>query len=434
MEDARKIAARVLEKCEAANGYSNITLDTAIKRSELSDTDRAFLTALVYGVLEKRNYLDAAIDSLCERAPSEISLEVRIALRLGIYQMVFMDRVPDHAAVNESVSLVSRRARGFVNALLREFVRRKKEIPLPSRETEPQSYLSVKYSFSESIAARFLDAFGMERTEALFSAFSKEPLLSLRVNTLRISREELLSQLTARGVRAEATPESKVGILVLDKIPVTRLYGFAEGLFFVQDEASQLATDALGAKEGMQVLDACACPGSKSFGISMDMNNRGRVLSCDLHENKLSLVREGASRLGIGIIETAAADAREVREALIGRFDRVLCDVPCSGFGVFSKKPELRYKDASLSDALPAIQADILENTSRYVKEGGRLVYSTCTLLPAENGENVASFLSRHPDWRLLKERTLTPDRDGTDGFYFAVLEKRSAENCQNDT
>ncbi len=429
MTDARRLAAQVLEKCEAANGYSNIALDTAIRRNCLSDVDRGLLTALVYGVLEKRITLDACIDSLCRGDARDVSPEVRTVLRMGIYQLAYMDRIPDHAAVNESVAMVSRRARGFVNAILREFLRREKQMPIPPRDSDPVKYLSVKFSFDPSIAERFLGLFGMERAESLFEAFSKEPPLCIRVNTLRISRDALLCALLERGVRAEATKRSATGIRVLDKIPPTQLYGFEEGFFFVQDEASQLAVGALGAKVGMRVLDTCACPGSKSFGAAIDMNDRGTLLSCDLHANKLSLISEGAQRLGITCIETAQADARVAREDLFSSFDRVLCDVPCSGFGVFAKKPELRYKDASACDALPKIQADILENASRYVANGGRLVYSTCTVLAAENEENVKTFLSNHPEFSLIGETSLYPDTDGTDGFFFAVLEKRTDTN-----
>ena len=429
MDDARKIAARVLERCEAANGYSNIALDTAIRRSDLQDVDRALLTALVYGVLEHRITLDFYIQSLCDGDPKDIPPEVRTALRLGIYQLAYMDRIPDHAAVNESVAMVTRRARGFVNAILREFLRRGKNIPLPARDADSVRYLSVKYSFDESIARRFLESFGMDRTEALFEAFSKEPPLCIRVNTLRISREELLMAFSEHGVRAEATEKCDTGIRILDKIPTMQLYGFREGLFFVQDEASQLAVRALNAKEGMRVLDTCACPGSKSFGAAIDMKDRGSLFSCDLHANKLSLIDEGAKRLGITSIKTATADARTPIEDFVSSFDRVLCDVPCSGFGVFAKKPELRYKDAELCRALPRIQADILENASRYVANGGRLVYSTCTLLSEENGENVRTFLSAHAEFSLLEECTLYPDTDGTDGFFFAVMEKRTAQS-----
>ena len=426
MDDARRIAARVLNKCEAANGYSNIALDTAIKRSDLGEADRGLLTALVYGVLERRITLDACIDGLCSGDPADISFEVRTALRLGIYQLAYMDRIPDHAAVNESVAMVPRRARGFVNAILREFLRRGKAFSFPSSETDPVNYLSVRYSFDKSIAARFLNSFGIERTEALFDAFSKEPPLCIRVNTLRISRDALLCAFRERGVKAEPTQRSICGIRVLDKIPPTQLYGFEEGLFFVQDEASQLAVQAVDVKEGMRVLDCCACPGSKSFGLAIDMNDRGSLLSCDLHANKLSLIETGACRLGISSIATMGADAREFKEELASSFDRVLCDVPCSGFGVFAKKPEMRYKDATLCDALPQIQTDILENVSRYVAKGGKLVYSACTLLAAENVENVAAFLKRHGEFSLIEKTTLYPDTDGTDGFFFAVMEKKT--------
>ena len=192
----------------------------------------------------------------------------------------------------------------------------------------------------------------------------------------------------------------------------------------MQDEASQLCVEALEVKEGMTALDVCACPGSKSFGMAIEMNNRGEVHSCDLHQNKLSLVQSGAERLGISILDTFARDAREINEEWIQKADCVLCDVPCSGFGVFAKKPELRYKDPSRSDALPAIQSSILNTSAQYVREGGRLVYSTCTLLPEENEQNVAAFLAKNPAFTLVRMRTLTPDTDHTDGFFFAVMER----------
>ena len=423
MENARIIARDVLLRCEAANGYSNIALDTAIRRAELSDADRALLTVLVYGVLERRLTLDACIDALRTKGGEALSSEVRTALRLGIYQLAYLDRVPDHAAVNESVALVPKRARGVVNAILRAFLRSGKVLPCPDRETDAVGYLSVKYSFCREIAERFVAVFGMARTESLLSAFCREPHLTLRVNTLRISRDGLLAAFAARGIRAEAARESASGIYVTDKLPVTSLYGFEEGLFFVQDEASQLCVEALDARAGMQVLDTCACPGSKSFGMAISMENRGAVRACDLHRNKLSLVESGAARLGITTLTVEERDARLSPDA---QYDRVLCDVPCSGFGVFAKKPELRYKDPALSAALPEIQRGILEASARAVRVGGRLCYSTCTLLPEENGDVIARFLASHKNFTLLRERTLTPDVDGTDGFYFAVLEKNA--------
>ena len=424
MSDPRKIAYDVLVRCSSAEQYSNIALDTAIKRSDLTPPDRGLLTTLVYGVIERQITLDAIIDGLCDRKTEEISPDVRTLLRLGIYQLAYLDRVPDHAAVNETVNMAPKRSRGFINAILRAFIRSGKEIPIPDKNEDAIRYLSVKYSFCEGLCECFVAAFGLVRTEELFAAFGEHPDLTLRTNTLRISREELIAKIGEQGIRALPTSESDVGIRVCDRSPVTELYGFGDGLFFVQDEASQLCVKALDAREGMKVLDACACPGSKSFGAAIDMNNKGSVLSCDLHKNKLSLVESGAKRLGITILSTAERDARNTNEEWLGTFDRVLCDVPCSGFGVFAKKPELRYKDPAASAALPDIQLAILKSASQYVKVGGKLVYSTCTLLPCENQENVSRFLSESNHFELKEQRTLYPDVDGTDGFFYAVLER----------
>ena len=424
MNDPRKIAYDVLVKCASAEQYSNIALDIAIKRSDLTPPDRGLLTTLVYGVIERQITLDAIIDSLTDRKSEEISPDARTLLRLGIYQLAYLDRVPDHAAVNETVNMAGKRSRGFVNAILRAFIRSGKEIPIPDKNADAVGYLSVKYSFCPALCRKFIDTFSLERAEELFAAFGETPDLTLRTNTLRVSREELIEKIGEQGIHALPTKESEVGIRVCDRSPVTELYGFSEGLFFVQDEASQLCVRALDAKPGMRVLDACACPGSKSFGAAIDMNNKGEVISCDLHRNKLSLVESGAARLGISILQTQERDARSTNEEWLGTFDRVLCDVPCSGFGVFAKKPELRYKDPAASAALPDIQLAILKSASQYLKVGGKLVYSTCTLLPAENDWNVARFLKNNDNFNLLDARTLYPDTDGTDGFFYAVMER----------
>lgn len=421
----REIARQVLNKCVLSEQYSNIALDTALSRNPLSAADRGLLTALVYGVLERGITLDHWIDSLAT-GRGEIDGDTRTLLRMGLYQLAFLDRVPDHAAVNETVSLAPRRTKGFVNAILRSFLRSNKEITLPDREIDTVSYLSVRYSFLPEICRVFLETYGLERTERLLDAFCQKPPLNLRANTLKISREELIEHLRKAGYEASETLESPSGIC-LSGATVTALPGFDAGWFFVQDEASQLCVEALDAQPGMRVLDTCACPGSKSFGAAIDMQNRGEVISCDLHKNKLSLVQRGAERLGIEIIQIGERDARAENAAWQNSFDRVLCDVPCSGFGVFAKKPELRYKNPEKSAALPVIQREILDRSSSFVKVGGQLVYSTCTLLPRENGENVHAFLEAHSEFELLRERTLYPDVDGTDGFYFAVLRRNRA-------
>ncbi len=423
MENARQIAWEVLTQCVSAERYSNLALDTAIKRSNLNTADRGLLTTLVYGVMEKQIPLDACINSLV-RQNSDIPINIRALLRLGIYQILYLDRVPDHAAVNETVNLAPKRYKGFVNALLRAFLRGGKRIPLPNRECEPLRYLSVKYSFCEELCEKFVAEFGFFRTESLFAAFGVQPSVTLRVNTLKTSREEYAARLGEAELLTEFCRESGSGLHLLSKAPVSSLYGFEEGLFFVQDEASQLCVEALDAREGMRILDTCACPGSKAFGAAITMKNQGSVVACDLHGNKLSLIESGGARLGISILQTVQRDAREPNDEWVGSFDRVLCDVPCSGFGVFAKKPELRYKNPEKSEQLPQIQLDILTRSADFVKEGGRLVYSTCTLIAEENERNVARFLAQNKNFVLWNQRTLYPDTDGCDGFYFAVLER----------
>lgn len=422
MTDVRRLALEILNKCERAEQYSNIALDTALKRNDLPPADRRLLTALVYGVIERRLTLDHWIDALSDRKGASIEPTVRDLLRMGLYQLAYLDRVPDHAAVNETVALAPKRSRGFVNAILRGFLRADKQIPWPS---DPIARLSAEYSVLPSVCDTFVEAFGMERTEQILAGFARRAPISLSVNTLRTSREALMEQLRAAGIACEASRESRRGIRI-EGGSVTELPGFDEGLFFVQDEASQLCVEALDAQADMSLLDVCACPGSKSFGAAIEMENRGRVIACDLHRNKLSLVESSARRLGLSIIATEVRDGRALREDWIAAFDRVLCDVPCSGYGVLAKKPEIRYKNPEACATLPDIQLAILENACRYVKKGGKLVYSTCTLLPKENGENVSRFLSKHPEFSLCRERTLYPDTDMTDGFYFAVLEREA--------
>ena len=429
----RSVALGVLGKIEASGQYSNIALDTALERCGAVGQDRALLTALVYGVLEHRITLDYVINSMASIPPSKIEASVRNVLRMGFYQLAYLDKVPDHAAINESVSLVSKRSKGFVNALLRNFVRAGKQISLPDF-ADSAEYLSVKYSVELSVCRRFCRDFGDLRAESLLEAMSKQPALTLRVNTLKISREMMLMRLREAGIEARETKYSPFGITLISKTAYYDIPGEAEGLWFVQDEASQIASLALEAKKGENVIDCCACPGGKSFSIAMCMENEGRLKAFDLHENKLSLIEKGADRLGIEIIETAAKDGRIFDESLSGWADRILIDVPCSGLGVMAKKPDIRYKDMKEADRLPHIQLDIAQNCLKYLKKGGEMVYSTCTLLPAENEENIKKLLENNRDIELVPIEigdiksggvlTLYPDVHGFDGFFIAKLRK----------
>lgn len=426
---ARAVALDILLRAEAAGQYADRALDAALSRTALDGKDKGLVTTLFYGVIEHRITLDYIIDTRATVAPSAIEKEVRMILREALYQLLYLDRVPDHAAVSEAVALAPRRSKGFVNAVLRSFCREGKKITYPDRDTDPFSHLSVRYSVPAETAMHFCRLFGMARTEALLSAFATHTPITVRVNTLRLSREEFL----ARVAGAKPTKNAPYGAYLPADAPLHDL--LADGLCFVQDEASQLAVAALGATRGARVLDLCAAPGSKSFGAALDMQNTGKVQSFDLHENKLSLIRRGAETLGITILTAAAADARAADKGVLGEFSHVICDVPCSGFGVLAKKPDIRYKNISDAAGLVPVQAAILEAAAPLVAEGGVLLYSTCTLLPPENEGQVVAFLKNHPEFSpeaftvgeicTQGMLTLAPDTHGTDGFFIAKLRRK---------
>ena len=422
----RELVFQLLQKLDDSKQFSNIALDHALESSSLSDADRRLASALFYGVIERLITLDARISQLSSRRLEEIDKKALVALRLGLYQLMYMDKIPPHAAINETVALCPTKSRGFVNGICRAHTRTP-QMTLPSKESNPCAYLSVKHSVGEPLCKRFIDIYGLEKADSMFSSLNGGEGTTLRINTLRTSREEFCAH------AENATADELCDTAAFIKGSVRDTYGFAQGLFFVQDRASQICTSVLGAKPGETVIDVCSCPGSKSFGAAIDMKNSGKILSFDLHAKKLPLITDGAKRLGIDIITAAQCDGRTPIEELFESADRVLCDVPCSGFGVLAKKPELRYKDPAQSDSLPDIQLAILNNASRYVKRSGTLVYSTCTLFPAENEQNIQRFIQSHKDFALEPFEygnvkaprgyiTLFPDEHGTDGFFIAKL------------
>ncbi len=422
----RGAVLELLLRAEASGQYSNIALDTALSRGHFTGADRGLFTALFYSVTEHRITLDHIIDSFSGIAPSAIERRVRMILRLGLAQLLYFDRIPDHAAINESVALATARSKGFVNAILRSFCRKNKEIPLPDPSVDPVAYLSLAYSVPAQLAESFCRIFGVAGAERELQALSGVPATTVRVNTGRFSREAFIARFGG-----EPTRHAPFGVRLCDGDTLRQ--ALAEGACFVQDEASQICVAALDAA-GHRVLDLCAAPGSKSFGAAL--SGATEVHSYDLHENKLSLIRRGAETLGLDNLTAAAGDARNASPESVGEFSRVICDVPCSGYGVLAKKPDIRYKAAEAALGLPPIQRDILRAAATCVAPGGVLLYSTCTLLPAENEEQVTAFLADHPDFSLAPFAvgglasegmlTLTPAQHGTDGFFIAKLQKRT--------
>jgi len=416
---ARSLALESLIALERDGRYSNLEINSALVASSLGGADRGLYTRLVYGVTERRITLDYIIGKYSRLPAKDLDPDVRCALRMGLYQLVWMDRIPEHAAVGESAGLVAKRSTGFVNAILRSFLRDGKRIDLPDRTADYMTYLSVAYSVPRDLCELLHTSVGDE-IEPLLEAMNREPQIALRVNRLKLSVEEAAAKVG--GTVSDIAPDI-VKVLSLDD---TVKAGIEEGLWFVQDEASRITAVSVGAKPGETVVDTCACPGGKSFSMAIDMNNTGKLYSFDLHKNKLSLIKSGAEKLGITMIETGCRDAREPDESLIGTADRVLCDAPCSGLGVIAKKPDIRYKDLSQVGRLPEIQYPVLCGAAAYVKDGGTLVYSTCTINRAENEEIAEKFLAEHPEFTLESMRTFYPHRDGCDGFFCAVMTKKS--------
>lgn len=437
--NTRQAAFVSLQKYENGGKYLNIEADTAIRRNALEGADRALYTNIVYGTVERRITLEYLLAQLCDRPLAKIDRNVAIILRMSLYQLRYLDRVPAYAVLQEAGELTRRFAAqsavGFVNAVLREYERRGAEIAMPSPQADFERYLSVTYSYPAWFCALLVRCYGKRRAEAILKAFEKNPPLTLFPNLLKTNRAGLLRALRAEGIACDETRYSPYGVRLSRHVPIDAITPLAQGLCFVQDEASQLAALALGAAPAQTILDSCACPGGKSFALALLCGDKAKIISCDLHENKLSLVRRGAEKLGIASVEAQARDSGAFYPPFENAFDRVLCDVPCSGLGVLSKKPDIREKKEEEIERLPAVQRRILENCARYVRPGGELVYSTCTVHPAENEEQIKVFLREHPEFSLQPfmlgqetvqgMQTLLPDRyAGMDGFFIAKLRK----------
>lgn len=434
---SRKTALRVLIACRTKGAWADAALKAQIARDGLSGPDAALCSRLVYGVMQNQLLLDFYLDAYCSQPVDHLQPPLSDILRLGAYQILFLDKVPDSAAVNESVNLskIFKRgqAAGLVNAVLRKISQNKNDLPLiPDKDTE--RYLSIRYSHPKWLVKRLLPLLGRDETEAFLAANNGIAPLTVQVNPLRTTQEELLEELAACGVQAAPHAWVPDCLELSGTGDLTALKPFRDGKFLVQDPAARLVSLIADVRPGQKVLDVCAAPGGKSFSCAFAMGNEGRVLSCDLHENKLKRVREGAERLGVTCVETASADGRIFRPEWEGAFDTVLVDAPCSGLGIIRKKPDTRYKKLDDLFALPVIQAAILENAARYVRPGGTLVYSTCTILPTENEEVTTAFLAEHPDFSMEPfslpqpvgetegRLTLWPQRHGTDGFYICRM------------
>lgn len=431
----RRLALTLLSEYEEQGKYVNLSL-ASHKADGLSREERALLTSLLYTAVEHKLTYDYYIAALAGRSLDKIDPTTKNILRLGLCQLLDMKGIPSHAAVNETVKLCRNKGeRGFVNGILRAADRKRDSLPLPDRKKNNLRYLSVYYSFPLWIVKRFSALYGEDGCEALLKSLSEISPTDLTVNTEKISRRDYISRLSELGIKAESSPYSDISLRISGSVSPTSLPLFEEGGFFVQDAACSAAVGALAPRSDERVIDVCACPGGKSFAVALLMKNTGEVYSFDIHESKLPLIEDGAARLGLDIIRTGERDAREPDVALLGTADRVICDVPCSGLGVLAKKPDLRYKSEDGVDELPALQYEILTASAKYLKVGGRLMYSTCTLLREENEGVFERFVRENRDYVPVDfciggERseggrfTFKPHIHNTDGFFVGILER----------
>lgn len=437
MPNARITAIETLIKTEKDGAYSNIAIDNALKNSGLNSLDRAFASALYYGVLERKITVDYILGSLLKNPIEQTDETVLAILRTGIYQLKFMDKVPDNAAVDESVkccvTLKKYKYKGLVNAVLRSFIRSGKKIIAPKSEFEQ---LSVKYSVPVWLVKSYIHDYGRENAEKIMRSFLKIKKLTVRVNTRKTSAAQFIENLQSRGIEAKESPVCKNAVRIENSGDVKGLFGFDEGLFHVQDIASQLCALALNCDDNSTVLDVCAAPGGKSFTLAQMTN--ATVTACDLYPQKVRLIENGAKRLGLSNINAIVNDASAYNDNL-GKFDRILCDLPCSGLGILGKKPEIRYKNVTFLDKLPQMQYHLLEQSAKYLKTDGLLVYSTCTLRHNENRDIADKFLSEHNEFEAVplfpnikraidepeNQLTLMPYMHGCDGFFISLFRKR---------
>ncbi len=432
MTNPRYLAVRLLCKTFSGGSFSNIQLNSGLKNSDLDERGKKLCSAIYYGVIERKIYLDYVISRFSSRPPEKLDDIILNILRTGIYQILFMDNIPDSAAVNESVILSKKSgktsASGMVNAVLRNFIRNGKTVVLPKDRI---SAYSVEYSAPPELVSSLVNDYGQELAENLLSDALGSPPVTVRMNTLKCSENEFLDSLgkiTAK--KSDILPEC----FILSGGDVTATEAFRKGFFHVQDLASQLCCKALAPSENDTVLDICSAPGGKAFTMSQLMNGRGQIMAFDLHEKRVRLIRDGAERLGLSNIKASAGDASKYNPEL-PKFTKILCDVPCSGIGAIRRKPEIKYKNFSDFSGLPEIQYNITENALNYLAVGGELVYSTCTLRKAENEQVVEKILSQHPELEPVQlpeplgekfgnSASIFPCHFGSDGFFTAKFRK----------
>ncbi|MEY8415696.1 16S rRNA (cytosine(967)-C(5))-methyltransferase RsmB [Tissierella praeacuta] len=440
----REIALNILDDIFNNGAFSNIAINSNLDEG-LSNKEEGFIREIVYGVLENDIYLDYIISRASKIKLKKIHPIILIILKIGIYQIIFMDRIPISAAVNESVNLAKKHGHkgtiGFVNGMLRNISRNKDEF-MKVEVKDKIDYISIKYSHPKWMVKRWIKEFGEEFTERLCRENNKSPKLNIRVNTLKTSKEKLKEKLINYGFIVKDTKYANDSLIVENPIRITETSEFKMGHFIIQDESSALVGQIMDPEPGSTIIDCCSAPGGKATHLAQIMNNKGRILSQDIYEHKLKLIEENAKRLGINIIETSISDGTKRDDSLVNLADYLLLDAPCSGLGLIRRKPDIKInrKEEDIAE-LVELQYTILNNVKDYLKIGGILIYSTCTIEKDENINMMNKFLEENKNFKLVNIEDkiynsqnidtlkygyiqLFPHIHNTDGFYIAKIIK----------
>jgi 16S rRNA (cytosine967-C5)-methyltransferase len=428
---ARRIALEALIKIEQGGAYSNLLLNQLFKQhAALDPRDRNLITEIVYGSIQHQRLIDFYLQPFIKKKLDHLEHWVKQLLRLSMYQLLFLDRVPERAVVHESVEISKilghRGITGMINGVLRNFLRS----PRASFEQikDPVERLAVQTSHPTWLVRRWVNQYGLETTTKICEENNRPAKITIRVNRLKASREQVKELLSQEGFEVEETSQSQDGLRILSGGNVAQSSLFQQGIITIQDESSMLIAPLLDPQPGMKVLDACAAPGGKTTHLAEYMKNEGQLIAVDLHPHKEKLVQASAKRLGTTIVQTLVADARKLTDQFKPEFDRILLDAPCSGFGVIRRKPDVKWKKDEADIAQIAdVQVGLLSKVSKLLKEKGQLVYSTCTLDQEENQGVVDRFLSEHPHFSVVEGSTqqILPYQFGSDGFFMIKLEKK---------
>lgn len=431
---AREAALDVLVRTEQDRSYSNLLLHQTIQKYRLDKSDAALATEIVYGTIQRLNTIDYFLGKFVAKGMAKLQPWVRSLLRLSFYQMYYLDRIPDHAIVNEAVNLAKKKGHqgisGMVNGVLRNVIRQKDSLLIPEKLPAAER-IALVHSHPQWLVSRWLRQLGEAKTEQICEANNVPPRVSIRANTMKLGRNELVELLRQADIQAEPSALAPAGVIVRGAGNMALTPWFAEGLFSIQDESSMLVAEAVDPQPGEKVLDCCAAPGGKTMHMAEKMKDSGQVWACDVHEHKAKLIQEQADRLGLKSVKTLTADARKLTERFeAGSFDRILLDAPCSGLGVIRRKPDMKWSKLEQElDDICVIQRDLLNEVHKLLRPGGILVYSTCTIEHNENEGMVQSFLRDHPEFEWADEQgpvQIYPYEHQSDGFFIAKLRKRA--------